>query len=84
MTDNALIIKLRNLTGCGIMDCKQALIERNKDLELLDEVISVQRDFIYRGGYLEIVDIYLEERIDKLYDKIIKRLEEIIKKEEKA
>ena len=35
--DTSLIAKLRNMTGCGMMDCKNALEEAGGDLEVAAE-----------------------------------------------
>jgi len=39
MSDKELIVKLRNMTGAGIMDCKNALKEANGDIEKAVKVL---------------------------------------------
>lgn len=45
-----------------------------EDKVLLEEVEAIQKAFMNRGGYLEIVSIELEEQIDDLFNRIKERL----------
>lgn len=42
------VMKLRNRTGCGIMDCKGALIETDGDIDVAQELLCLLSQAVSR------------------------------------
>ena len=42
------VMKLRDRTGCGIMDCKSALIETDGDIDVAQELLRLMSQAVSR------------------------------------
>ena len=61
------VMKLRDRTGCGIMDCKEALIETDGDIDVAQELLRLMSQAVSRRKNVDgvlfkwNVDDYLKE-----------------------